>query len=386
MLLHPRFMGLAAGQVDVASLAAAPAYCYARRVSQGETLSGLVFSAAREARCRIVMENGVVCLSAPPADFVGPGAVFVFDSNLAFNAEMPRERSRAEDIVNAVTLWSGEDYRLGNAPMERRFRFAYRMEDAGSQTMPWGRRPLDWPLLWHQRLLPPTQYYQWADLAGYTLARLGYKRMLARIMAPPAVAHLERGDVARIDYGGEMPGQTFGEVVEIRGGAMKSFEVVVSANPALLDMWRSDEDTRMILCASIGHVYVHINGVRVASLDVAGCLRLRGGVIENGLVAEAMDAPIKYVAAQGRVLFGVGEEGVYQSVFSIDTSGNLRLRGGMAERMDLSGELFDGEICYDSTPERFAISVDGVHPELIYAAPEARLKLAGEVMEKALWL
>jgi hypothetical protein len=284
--------------------------------------------------------------------------------------------------VNALTLLCDEDHERRAAGGDGRPRVAFARGDKGSQRMSWGRREGVWPLGWHGRGITPGL----VDLCEFTLARLAFKRTVARVVAPPLVAHLERGDVAVVECPALTPLSLPGEIIAFRGGAMKRFEIEVSATPALGTVWEEDAQTRLLLRAGRGRLYAFVGGARVASLDRAGTLRLAGEVIENGWEASEMSAPVEYDADASRVVFGVGYDGSYQSAFALDGDGNLLVRGELVEGADLSGEPIGTDAFVEATAASLNMSVDGVEVVLSYDAASERLRLRDEVIEHARWI
>jgi len=336
-----------------------------RRLATPMPLASLLDEIARESGCRIYWEAGCLKMRPTPGFLLPADSVALADSSLILSAPLSKRRSPLADVANVVRVRYGDDQWV-------------EMSDAGSAASAWGRLEREF----HTHWLESSPDEMAARLAALWLSQTAQPRPVVEVRLPLSLAHLERGDIVTVDHPASRLESALGEIVAVEFGDGRSVRAAVALQTTALYCWYGDAETFIVHLAGHTEKIFVLEGVRVASLDRTGQLRLRSEVVEQGLSPRPMSDAIEHDADAHRLYFGVGSPGGgYEAVFALDADGRLILRGAAREQADLSSLVMD--TCHRADPARFLFSCDRVNAVFDYEAGADRLDLAGHIVENA---
>lgn len=382
MIRDERFLGLGDGAVDSETFTATRAklaergYGFARRISTARQIRELLVSAAHEARCRLISEQGTFKLIFGEK-YLGPGqAVFEFDDAVRLNRVIEQSFMPTGMLINRLNVFFQTDYEESDAEGRMVYRRVRRMDDVASQHKQWGIREADFRTEWHATSNDEVIL----DLGAYILSQRSLKERLVGLEVPLVGIHLERSDVVTLTATRSgVIGKT-GEIIGVERLALHRLGFLVALKPQGVICWAEDAQTFIQHVAGNSEKYFMILGKMVASLDWVGNLWIAGEVREKEMAERPMAQPIEFNQSANRLEFGIGSNGSYTACFALTAEGDLLTLGNVIENADLSGILVSE--CYEATTTRFSFSLDYTHALLAYLVDGQTLQVEGEIREQ----
>ncbi|MCD6384293.1 hypothetical protein J7M23_00805, partial [Candidatus Sumerlaeota bacterium] len=275
--------------------------------------------------------------------------------------------SSLHEVINLVRLW----YKDGG---EMRM---LKLEDTVSQENV-GLHPYDWHLHWHS---PDSQGL--VDLSALVLRSRAGNNLLVSLAHPLIASHIEPGDNEGVDLSYFFTLPKKGRVIstELEEPASWRMQLMIPAEG--YHCWEYDEQTFIRHLAGNLDKEVVIEGKAVARVDFKGTLRLKGESFAFSLAEKYSAEPVWYEEETRTIYFGYQvSEGVYRGCFAITGDGDLLVLGAVVERYIMPEAYVNG--CYESTPEFFALSIDGTTVLLCYDVVNGSLTLKGEIQERVI--
>lgn len=348
-----------------------------RRFGVPLPLFSLLEQIARESGCRLYWEAGRLRLRPLPSFLLASDAVAALNSAQILSAPLVKRCAPWDEIAHVVRLRYGGGYDLGGG--ERRT-IGVQWAEAVDATAPsTGRREREFQAHW----LASGTSARAASLAALWLGQLAHPPRTVEVTLPMTHSHLERGDVVVVDHPASRLEGATGEIVAVEFVDGRHVRVTIALQSWATYCWYGDSRTFIVHLPGNREKMFVLEGSRVAALDRAGQLRLRGEAVEKGLAPHAMSAAIEHDLAGHRLYFGVGDAANgYAAVFALDAGGRLLLRGAAREQADLSA--LNTDVCHRAEPSRFLFSCDLTTVVCDYEAAADRLDLAGTIVENAM--
>lgn len=373
LLTDERFMGFSPELLDNESFASArewfaqQGFRYSRVIDKKKSCGELLSEALKEAGA-VLLNSGEKIKIVALGDVDSSGiSSFSASPQTTLDKDIHILSSSFSEIINQVRVW----YKDGDGMQ------MLKMEDRISQENS-GVHPFDWYLRWHS---PDSGGL--AELCALVLRARAGNNLRVSLPHPLIASHIEPGDNVEVDLSYFFTLPMKGRVLssELNEPTIWRMQLMLPAEGYRCREY--DEKTFIRHLAGNLDKEVVIGGRAVARVDFKGTLRLRGEAFAFSLAEKYSAEPVWYEAETEIIYFGYQvSEGVYRGCFAITGEGDLLVLGSVVERYVMPGSYANG--CYESTPEFFALSIDGTTVLLCYDVVNGTLTLKGELVERVI--
>lgn len=342
-------------------------YIFSKNISSPITYISVLSRLARESRSSLIIENGKFKLLFQNISNLFSAAQFVFDKDIILNFQIPKISSAITETANSFIMRFGifSEKQPNVLIVKSDASVSHlRMELTKHETLRWH----------NQTNLKPIK-----DITNYLLSKSAIQNLTVEIEASFKAIHLERGDIVTLNLETLPQSSINGIVKEIDFIFPDKIKFIILASQVGEKCWEHNAGT------FIQHIFnglkkaFVIDGVCVASIDLAGNMFLKGCVIEQGLSPKYLSSCVQYDEQQKTIDFGFGIAAPFSRVFSIDHFGNLLTGCEISEQYNFNYATINK--CISSSSEGLFLSLNNLEPILAFKKTENLIALKSQIIE-----